>query len=647
MFKFLRKYDKWILAIGGSLLLITFLVPQAIQGLSQYSAQTGATWATVGAPPAKLTMGEADFFRRQARLIDRLGPQNLLNRLGAGSDPAHWYLLLREAREAGLVGGPGSGLAFAQQIAAGSPDGVTAEQVVALLGGQSGLDFNQTLETLAEIDGVARLINIVSSAGRFSDTRMRGTAARKSLGVAADVVLLDAREIEGIAVPPADEAALEAQLEAHANDLVGEGSRGFGYRIPDRFRIEWMTIPRATVEASLQDAPQLGPIELRKAYQRNPERFGGGAISTGTSAADFSSRKDRVRELMLEDLVDERMKAIAKFADDRLQFPRRSLDRSGLHYVLPENWADVQARFAAVAEEVAKEFDLPTPAVRSTVDEMVEAEDLKDADRFDSLSTAGTDLFGRSRSTVADLVPNLKEFGGSDTIPVQAGIAFPSLTTPEGDLVVARITEAFPSQPPTDLSEVRARVARDLEAVVRFETLIDRLPEIEETARTEGIRAVANAYDAPLEFAPDIREANLEFLLQYGITINSSIPGLGDDTDAIGKVIDRSIALDPTRPISDQALEKRVFAIELPERLSVLVVSVEKLSPLTEESWARLATNPAVLQAALAQELAPFDPSEVFSLDALAARHDFELSRSSLDEEDEEFEDESTPASAG
>ncbi|MEC8322002.1 MAG: hypothetical protein VX012_11375, partial [Planctomycetota bacterium] len=259
MFKFLRKYDKWILAIGGSLLLITFLVPQAIQGLSQYSAQTGATWATVGAPPAKLTMGEADLFRRQARLIDRLGPQNLLNRLGAGSDPAHWYLLLREAREAGLVGGPGSGLAFAQQIAAGSPDGVTAEQVVALLGGQSGLDFNQTLETLAEIDGVARLINIVSSAGRFSDTRMRGTAARKSLGVAADVVLLDAREIEGIAVPPADEAALEAQLEAHANDLVGEGSRGFGYRIPDRFRIEWMTIPRATVEASLQDAPQLGP----------------------------------------------------------------------------------------------------------------------------------------------------------------------------------------------------------------------------------------------------------------------------------------------------------------------------------------------------------------------------------------------------
>ena len=38
MFQFLRKYDKWILVVGGTLLMITFLVPQAIQGLAEYSA---------------------------------------------------------------------------------------------------------------------------------------------------------------------------------------------------------------------------------------------------------------------------------------------------------------------------------------------------------------------------------------------------------------------------------------------------------------------------------------------------------------------------------------------------------------------------------------------------------------------------------
>ena len=31
MFKLLRKYDKWILAVGGSLLMVVFLLPQALQ----------------------------------------------------------------------------------------------------------------------------------------------------------------------------------------------------------------------------------------------------------------------------------------------------------------------------------------------------------------------------------------------------------------------------------------------------------------------------------------------------------------------------------------------------------------------------------------------------------------------------------------
>lgn len=31
MLKFLRKYQAWIMAVGGSLLMIAFLLPQAIQ----------------------------------------------------------------------------------------------------------------------------------------------------------------------------------------------------------------------------------------------------------------------------------------------------------------------------------------------------------------------------------------------------------------------------------------------------------------------------------------------------------------------------------------------------------------------------------------------------------------------------------------
>ena len=48
MLKFLRLYQGWILAIFGTFLVITFLLPQAIQGLFQNAATTGGDWATVG-----------------------------------------------------------------------------------------------------------------------------------------------------------------------------------------------------------------------------------------------------------------------------------------------------------------------------------------------------------------------------------------------------------------------------------------------------------------------------------------------------------------------------------------------------------------------------------------------------------------------
>lgn len=644
MFKFLRKYDKWILAVGGTLLMITFLVPQAIQGLSQYSAQTGATWATVGAPPVKISMGDAELLRRQARLIDSLGPQNMLNQLGAGSDPAHWYLLRREAEAAGLVGGPSSGYAFAEQLAANSGEGVTPEMVVATLGGQAGLNYPDTLQTLADVQGVSRLMALVSTAGRFSDTRLRGTAARKSLGVSGDVVVLDARTDSTITVPAADDAALQAQLDAHASELEGDGERGFGYRIPDRFRLEWFTVSKDVVRASLENSPELSPVELRKAFQRDPAKFGAGPTATSATAPVFADHADTVRRTVLDGLVDARMAEIAKFADDRLQFPRRGLAREGLHLVLPADWSDRRTALPTLASEIASEFDVPAP-VHMTGGDWLTIEDLSDRDQVGEVGNAGTELFGRTRTPLSKIVPALREFGGSDTMPVQSGVAFPPLTTAGGDLVVARVTAADPSHAPADLAEVRERVAADLEAVVRYEALVERLPEIESTARTEGIRAVADAYGVPVEYAADVREANLEFLVQYGISVSSALPGLGSDGDAIAAVIERAMEIDPTVLVEDQPVEKRVFAIPVPEKLAILVVSVDGVKPLTDETWTRLSTNPAPLQRAIAQDLAAMDPFEVFGFEALKARHAFEPSREST-VDDEDLEEPVTDASA-
>ena len=100
--------------------------------------------------------------------------------------------------------------------------------------------------------------------------------------------------------------------------------------------------------------------------------------------------------------------------------------------------------------------------------------------------------------------------------------------------------------------------------------------------------------------------------------------------------------LDPTIPIADQPIDERVFAIALPDKLSILVVSVDKIAPLTEEQWSGLAANQAPLQAAIAEDLASFDPESIFGFDAMKDRHNFVRSRE--DDTDEEFADEAPAA---
>ena len=154
MFKFLRKYNKWILAVGGTLLLIVFLIPQSIQGLSQLSSRGGATVATIGLEQQKITQADFDLARRELTLLGNLNSPILLA-LGANGDPGHWYLLSREAEQAGYNLGPSQGLAVVQALA------TTPEESMAILrrwAGGAPREF--VYSTLAKLEAVSRMVRL-------------------------------------------------------------------------------------------------------------------------------------------------------------------------------------------------------------------------------------------------------------------------------------------------------------------------------------------------------------------------------------------------------------------------------------------------------------------------------------------------------
>ena len=116
MLKFLRQYNQWILVVGGTLLLITFLMPTAIQSCAQQSAVSGAVWATYSGGKT-ITGADLENARQEIRIVELVG-NRLIAQIGADREPAHWWLLAHEAKLSGLVGDLGDGEALVSAIAA-------------------------------------------------------------------------------------------------------------------------------------------------------------------------------------------------------------------------------------------------------------------------------------------------------------------------------------------------------------------------------------------------------------------------------------------------------------------------------------------------------------------------------------------------
>jgi hypothetical protein len=249
MLKFLRLYQGWILAIFGTFLVITFLLPQAIQGLFQNAATTGGDWATVGDGEVVST-GQLLELQKELRILEMVG-NPIINSLGADKDAAYWYLLTREAEQAGMIGGAGVGRTFVGAMSR-QLGTVSETELVARFMGTAGFNEKSALETIAKIQGVSLLSIQFQTAARYSDERLKQSASKIGLAVDADLVILDASTLLTDVDPgvPSDEA-LSEQFESHRSELAGTGASGFGYRLPHRARIEWITVDRAAVETAI------------------------------------------------------------------------------------------------------------------------------------------------------------------------------------------------------------------------------------------------------------------------------------------------------------------------------------------------------------------------------------------------------------
>ena len=625
MLKLLRQYNQWILVVGGTLLLIAFLMPSAIQGLAQRSAVSGATWATYAGGTA--TGADLEEAQKELRVVEVL-QNRVLNQLGATKEPAHWWLLVHEAREAGLVGGEGEGEAAIAQIAAAS--GIAPEQALFNISRASGTNRDVVLTTLAKVQGVMRLMNLSVGIDRVSDQRLKRSIARALLAVSGDLVVIDARKNTTIDAAAPTEERLNEQLKKFADkarpadNAIGMDS--FGYRTPDRVKIEWITISKADVAKSVANSPELATLALKKRFAQDPKKYG------GTDASGFAALETTVRAAVTEELVKARVDEIAKFTGDQLGLAQRSLKRDGAYFVLPADWTSQMPALQALAQTVASEFAIPAPTYQSSGEKWLSVTDMRDVP---GLGTSRTSKFGAPASAT-QIAFNSKELSNPNiAAPVQANIASPALTADNGDVCFFRIIAAEGAKTTTDLAAVRADVEKDVLALARFEWLDSNKDAIAAQAAADGIRTVADKFGSKVEFAKDIAEANPNYI-GYGIRMGSGLAALNNDPKAIAAIIDRASKIPFAADMNSVPIAQRTIAVPVPGQLSLAVLQITSMTPVTQERYGELAgaimaqNGSRIVEVTRDPELA-IDPIGLFGYDALAKRYSFKQSRAKED----------------
>lgn len=628
MLKWLRKYNTFILVIAGSLLMVTFLLAEFLQSLGQGSPNT--TVLVVNGE--KISARELERARVEyAALGEVIGSRDGLRPFGI-EDAKHWLLLVTEARNAGLIGGPADGERFvptlARQIVQSRAfmlrDSQQLQEMLALqtsmmdqmidqvAAGPARMDRNDVLESLSKLQGVARLRASYSRIPKLSDRRLVAEYRQIEDSAAIDYVFVPAdRELRNVERP--DENAQLAHFDRYKDAVAGDGEFGFGYRQPDRIKLEYLVVSRAAAEAAVS----ADPIEVQKRFRR---KFPDGRPADGTTV-------DQAVEAIEIEVKREQADRVLRVAEQavRAEFDRllRGVPQVGPFYNLPADWNDRRPTMTALRELVTRRIEEATGAKVPPPVAFVRGEWATQTD-LGRLEQIGMAFATRGPQSVpfTQVAMGVRELAGDATVALQVGLIGEALSNRAGDKIFFVITEARKASAPDSLDEVRTQVVTDLMRLEAFNRLRAQIDQITARAVSGGLTALSLTPEeiaamtgvvAAAELPVNNATARREFL-------SGTAPNLDQVDQEVFRqaILSAAAKLDPTAPIDSVPAADRTVVVPIPQSLGIGVARITGLNPVTAERLRvqQARAVDAVVRGLLNQN-AENDP---FSVKALEAR---------------------------
>lgn len=598
MLKWLRKYNTYILVVGGCLLMVAFLLGQSLQDLTQRGILGGKVMRVNG---QKITVEQfQELGREYHALADLLGGPQIVAMAGGGENTEHWLLLLREAQAGGYIGGPESGEAFISTIArylvsqafANNPF-ITPEMMdqqttmfadrirmsIPRAAAASYLPEAKVYEALAKLHGIMRMRGQYFSSLRYSDRRLISGVKDLSDGVDVEFVLVPAdRETAGMAEP--DAAAIQAQFDRFKDTPEGGGEYGIGYKLPQRVKIAWLEINRK----GIADAVTADPVEVQKAFLR---KYPSGKPPEGTTPED--ARKAIETEVKNQ-LVDKIMRTADEVARGSIGRATGRLESSGGDYKkLPAEWATLRPDFVRIAADIIVRVNeltgvrIPEPKVGIRETAWLDAADLQQLDGI------GRAFLRRGNQTeqFPSLVFKARELVDKDNdFVLQFGVPYNEpLTDASGNKYFFTVLDGRRESAPDSVDEIRAEVIRDIKRLAGFEKLKSMADAFRQRSIAEGLEAIAKAPEGATG------EAATPLTLR-SITVEKTrtIPQAPDvDVETMRTTVrDAAAKLDPLTDVKTVDVAARTVVTPIQKSLSLFVGRIKGLTPMTVERYRSL-----------------------------------------------------------
>ncbi len=629
MLKWLRKYNTFILVVGGCLLMVAFLLGSVLQDLGKHGLFGGTVFKVgskrVGQEEYSQSAREYGALSMVVESTRIFSGRQGMAAVGGGENAEHWYLLTHEAEKAGLVGGVNDGKDYMDELARGMASQMARDQsqldtytamfkmgmTSAMTQAQGSARFSddQMFQAFAKLRGAVRLQNAYQGTARFSARRLASESRGFADQVTVDYVLIPVeRELANIPEPTDTEIA--AQFAKFKDTPKGGGDFGIGYKLPARVKLTWMELNKDIISSAVI----VDGVEVEKRFL---QAFPNGQV--GITGKTPETERARIEGEVRKELADKMMKAADQIVRAEIDKATHKLDRDTDYLRLPADWGTQRPDFTQIREQVAKrlmeqyKITIPAPKVVVRSNTWIEA---RDADMLEGIGQAFMRR-GPERRPFGKVVFSVREIADSNDLSLQAEVPFAdSMEADNGNRYYFMVLDARKQSPPDSLSEIKSDIVQDIKRLAAYDKLKAKESTIRAEAVAQGLEQIAKTPAGSTEPPVALHEATVSKsrLIVGGDAVSQSL-----DTPAFReKVVNSLSGLDPLVDPAKVDAAAKTFSTPVDQALSLCVYRAKKMLPLTAERFR--SSQAGLLSQASRAELGTSMEDSPFTYEAMKKR---------------------------